>query len=203
MESHYLPWSSSQGGSAFPARQGSDRSEYMWFFKVSTVDPSFMLLSHNMGAASVTRDGRYFEPLDTPLHRYAVGATFCPHDANTAYLVQGQLGTVSRSHPYSGLWRTRDKGRTWNQVYRMPEGTHGCRGPWGKQLVAVDPHPNRRGHIYFATIDDGLIRSVDDGRSWQTVAFEGFPVKTLTAACGQQERTVLYVIVGVNACLAG
>ncbi|MFZ5828659.1 MAG: hypothetical protein ACOY3P_01155, partial [Planctomycetota bacterium] len=183
---------------AFPTRQGSDRSEYMWFFRVSNVDPSFMLLSHNMGAASIARDGRCFEPLDMPLHRYAVGATFCPHDGNVAYLIQGHKGHASSAASYSGIWRTRDMGRTWTQIYRMPEETRDCMGPWGKQLLAVDPHPDRAGHIYFATIDNGLIRSVDDGVTWQSVAFPGLPVKTIATASGPKERTVLYVIVGVK-----
>jgi hypothetical protein len=72
---------------AFPARQGSDRSEYMWFLEVSPLNSSFMILSHNMGAAFVTRNGRRFEPLDLSLHRSTNDVAFSPHDGNTAYLV--------------------------------------------------------------------------------------------------------------------
>jgi hypothetical protein len=151
-----------------------------------------------MGGAFVTRNGRGFEPLDLPLHRSTNDVAFSPHDAGTAYLVQGQIGEVSRADPYSGIWRTQDTGRTWTQIYRMPQGTHACRGPWGKQVLVVDPHPERCEHLYFATIDDGLIRSLNGGRTWQGVAFQGLPVKTLAASRGPARRTVLYVIVGVK-----
>jgi len=80
----------------------------------------------------------------------------------------------------------------------MPADTTQCRGPAGKQQVAVDPHPARSGHIYFGSLHRGLVRSVDDGKTWQSVAFDGLPVKTIEAAKGPDNQTILYVIVGLK-----
>jgi len=180
----------------FPPGQGSDRSEWMYYFKVSPVDPTFMLINDNMGSGYVSRDGRMFEPVDSPRHKPGTNVTFCPHDGKTAYAIQGQVGAVGDSAPYSGIWRTRDKGKTWTQIYARPSSTPSVKGPSGKNELAVDPHPGRAGHLYFASNHRGLVRSVDDGQTWQVVAFPGLPIKTLAAAKGPANSTVLYVIVG-------
>ena len=185
---------------AFPPGQGSDRCEWMHFFKVSPADSTFMMTGIDMGAALVARDGRHFEPNDTPLHRWANNVTFCPHSGNTAYLLQGhsfsKLGKMNLEDPVYGIWRTRDKGTTWQQIYTMPPDAPSCRGPAGKQQIAIDPHPNRSHHIYYGSLHRGLIRSTDDGNSWHVTAFRGYPVKTISTARGNQGKTILYVIVG-------
>jgi len=185
----------------FPPYQGSDRSEWMHFFKVSPADPTFMLNGFDMGPAYISTDGREFESLDLPLHRFALNVSFSPHDGNTAYLLYGTAcGTVGYCYTTEsvipGIWRTEDKGETWEQIYQMPDNTPQCKGPAGKNQIAEDPHPGRSDHIYFGSNHRGLVRSVDDGASWEVVAFEGHPIKTLDAAKGPEDQTVLYVIVG-------
>ncbi len=67
--------------------------------------------------------------------------------------------------PGSGLFRSRDKGTTWEQL----TGNGLPSGKWGRTGVAVSPDGQR----VYATIDDaeqsGLYRSDDGGSSWALI----------------------------------
>ncbi len=185
----------------FPPYQGSARSEWMHFFKVSPVDPTFMMTGFDMSAAFVAMDGREFQPVDMPLHRLALNVRFSTHHGPTAYLLYGHpCGSVGYCYPTEtaipGIWRTRDKGQSWEQIYTMPDNTPKYKGPAGKNQIAEDPHSDRRDHIYFGSHHRGLVRSIDDGDTWDVVAFAGRPIKTLSVAKGPDNTTLMYVIVG-------
>ena len=192
----------------FPPYQGSDRTEWMHFFRVSEANPTFMMVGLDMTGAYISQDGREFKPVDLPFHRFPLNVSFSPHDGNTGYMLYGHAcGSVGACYPgesvIPGIWRTRDKGETWEQIYTMPPNTPKCKGPGGKNQIQVDPHPNRNDHIYFGSIHRGLLRTVDDGESWQVVAFEGHPIKTMAAAKGPENKTILYVIVGEKGVTGG
>ena len=185
----------------FPPYQGSDRTEWMHYFKVSPVDPTFMMVGLDMTGAFYSTNGREFKSVDMHLHRWANNVTFSPHDGHTAYMHYGHsCDSLSACYPpdspIPGIWRTTDKGASWEQIYTMPSDAPQCRGPAGKQQIAIDPHPGHSGHIYFGSLHRGLMRSVDHGRSWESIAFGGYPVKTIEAAKGADGQTILYVIVG-------
>jgi hypothetical protein len=172
----------------------------MHYFKVSPVDPTFMMTGNDMTAAYYSTDGQEFQPVDMPLHRWANNVTFSPHDGEVAYMHYGHsCDSVGACYPAQkaipGIWRTKDKGETWEQIYTMPPDAPECRGPAGKQQIVIDPHTDRKDHIYLGSYHLGLVRSVDDGKTWQSVAFKGSPVKTIEAAKGPDNRTILYVIV--------
>jgi hypothetical protein len=189
-----------KGASDFPPYHGSDRSEWMNFFKVSPADPAFMMTGNDMTSAMYSVDGREFVPVDAMLHRSAANAAFSPHDRNVAFLLQGHREPIPDAYPTEsvlpGIWRTRDRGGSWQQIYRMDAASPQCTTPSGKQPIVVDPHPERARHIYYGSHHAGLLRSVDDGSTWQVVAFAGHPIKTLDAASGPDKTTILYVVVG-------
>lgn len=189
-----------KGSADFPPYHGSDRSEWMNFFKVSPADPSFMMTGNDMTSAMCSVNGREFLPVDAPLHRSAANAAFSAHDGNVAFLLQGHREPISDAYPTEsvlpGIWRTRDRGASWQQIYRMDAASPQCTTPSGKQPILVDPHAERSGHIYYGSHHAGLVRSVDDGSTWQVIGFKGHPIKTLDAASGPDKSTILYVVVG-------
>ena len=120
---------------AFPARQGSDRSEYMWFFEVSPQNPSFMIMSHNMGAHS-SRATAADSSLLT--YRCTVQRTTLPSLRTMAIRPTSYKGKSGKSLapiriPASGARGTQaEHGRksTACRKARMPVGGHGASRCW-------------------------------------------------------------------------
>ena len=77
----------------FPPYHGSDRTEWMHFFRVSEVDPTFMMVGLDMTGAFISIDGREFKPVDMHLHRWVNNVSFCPYDGNTAYVADERQGS--------------------------------------------------------------------------------------------------------------
>ena len=175
----------------FPPYQGSDRSEYMTFFKVSPADPTFMFAGHNMSVPHISTNGREFRPVELSFHFFSYNAGFSPHDKNTGFLLHDDHSASA----IDGIWRTKNRGKSWEQIYQSEPDAPGIRLSVGKQPILVDPHPDRSGHIYFAAREKGLLRSLDNGATWQVAAFEGKAVKTMDAAKGPDDKTILYAVV--------
>jgi len=163
--------------------QGSDRSEWISFFKTSPVNPAFMLVGADLGRAYFTNTalgGSEFVPVDVPIYRTST-ASFHPLDSATAYLLLEE-----REAPGTGgWWRTTDEGVTWEQILDTTAT------PVGKNLLVVDP--SNPAHLFVGTISDGLMRSIDHGATWQTVAFAGASILTLEIAA---DGSSLYLIPG-------
>jgi hypothetical protein len=168
----------------FPPNQGSDRSEWMYYFKVSPVDPTFMLTNDNMGSGFLSRDGRMFEPVDSPRHRFGTNLTFCPHDGKTAYAIQGHMGAANSGTPYSGIWRTRDRGATWKQNFDktpLRSTDHGKTftpfaygGPFKEAMqIALASDGKHRG---VGRAEYGFVTTRDGGLSWIGSTFATDPV---------------------------
>ncbi len=195
----------------FPAGMGQDRGQYCTYYGVSPVNSDFQLFCMNMAGATTvySKDGKSFNPVEMPVTSGAVRGAFSPHDGNTGFLLYGARATASllpastntplnclQSGNPSGLWRTTDRGDKWHQIYEVPQNSYYLPvNSLGKAAVTVDPHPNRAGHIYFGTLTDGLIRSTDDGATWQPVAFPGRMIGAV-AASHNSTNTSLYAIVG-------
>jgi len=157
-----------------------------------------MVYGFDMSTPAYSTDGRCFRPVEVPHLRGPTSVAFDPHDASTAYLLFwcGASPTKHESDHNFGLWRTRDRGRTWHQIYRPRRSTYRSVVPWGKRHVVIEPTPARRGHVYFGSPTNGLVRSTDDGKAWEVAAFRGRIVKTLAIAARPAGGTVLYAIVG-------
>ena len=194
-----FPGSMHQESSKFAAGQGSDRGEWMHFFKVSPADSTFMLTGFDMGTPSYSTDGKEFQPLEIPHHRFSANASFSPHDGETAYMLYSHGGAVPSGNHMYGIWRTRDKGKNWNQIYMTPSDSYENQNQLGQNQIVEDPHFDRRHHIYFGSFQRGLMRSVDDGENWEVIAFPGRVIKTLSPVKGPDNKTVIYVIVGPEA----
>ena len=180
----------------FPPGGGADRGEWLTCFGVSPADPRFMLYTFDIGAAAYSSDGRYFQPAELPPESAGVTAAFHPHDGNTGYLLFHRSSTTLPSSGINGIWRTEDKGKTWARIYAVPRGSYEAFKSRGKHLIVVDPHPSRGHHIYFGSFHRGLLRSIDNGKTWREAAFNRRSIKSLAAGIRPGGGTVLYVIAG-------
>lgn len=85
-----------------------------------------------------------------------------PHQSNLLYL----------GSRHEGLWKSTDRGATWQRVGGVPSGTANR----GVAFVAFDPiagsegEPTRR--IYAGVAGKGVYRSEDAGRTWQLLPTE-------------------------------
>ena len=168
--------------------QGYDRTEWVNAFGVSPADGRFMLMGTDVGRLVYSTDGREFVAAEVP-SRQVVSVAFDPLDGMVGY---AWVGGRYQAPANSGWWRTRDQGRTW-ELMRPASGHRIPDHPWDKCLLAADPAPERRQHIYVATYGDGLWRSKNGGRTWEQIAFPNHAVCTLAMA---RDGSRLYLIVG-------
>lgn len=72
--------------------------------------------------------------------------------------------------PYGGLWRSDDEGRSWRLVSRKVRFSgFGSYRQWGG-ILRFDP---RDGSLLAGTAWDGLMRSRDCGRTWESLGLSG------------------------------
>lgn len=192
---------------------GEMRGQRINFFGISPANPDFMIMTGNMaGQGFVSKNGKEFETFGTEAGWSGNTFGFSPHDGTLAFALMGTKvygGTNDANwgteHPF-GLYRTEDTGTTWTQVLRLPENIPGDntsmnttpgQEPIGKRALLVDPAPDRSTHVYYASSEKGLIRSVSNGDvgTWEVVAFENKFVKTMSAGLSKGNVTRLYLIV--------
>ncbi len=171
----------------FAPGEGSDRAEWVSGFGVSPLvadgfETPLMLQVTDLGPLVVSHEGQRFVPADLPIAGgHAVA--FSPHDGNRAYAFMRHDPVIGIDH---GWWRSDDRGRTWQYMVAAPE----IRGQM-RNLIH-DPHPGRAAHLYLTAAGDGIMRSTDDGQTFETIDVGGH-VHTL-AAVAEGKRTHLYVV---------
>lgn len=204
----------------FPAFQGSDRSEQLTGWGVSPHDfPEgwWIMYTTDLGHLDISVNGKpgelaNFTPSTLPFIA-PKSPVFHPHSDGDlssgtelwAYVLAGSNRKLN-GNGFSGMWRTRDKGQSWEQVFSEPLDDSNLyelyARPTGDEIL-VDPHPDRAGHVYYAHYKRGLFRSKVAGSeenaslvldSWETIAFPGFRIKHLSA-CVNGGETVLYMVV--------
>ncbi len=125
-----------------------------------------------------------------------------PNDGNIVY-----LGTRQ-----AGLWRSVDRGATWNRIESFPDVTEAGPPPkpqeWWKRpngvvFVIFDPRsgsPGKGSSVIYAGASlmqtDNLFRSTDAGRTWQAVAGEPVQYRPLRAVLAS--GGVLYIAYGTD-----
>ena len=150
-----------------------------------------------------TEDGTNFKPLVMPhigtQDCAAQSIEFSRYDASTMYLLVAHdyWKRIDPATSPAGLWRSTNRGKTWEHLYRIPAGEYERYGnnP-GRTHVLEDPSPARRRHLYFGTTSHGIVRSTDGGTSWANVAtpLSNRCIKTLAAGVTGDGGTVLYAI---------
>lgn len=182
---------------------GWDHMENIRDLSVSPVDPKLRAVVDNEWTVVLTGDGANLKPLVMPHigtpHCEAQSIEFSRYDASTIYLLVAHdyWKSIDPAVSPAGLWRSTDRGSTWEHLYRIPAGHYERYGnnP-GRTHVLEDPSPSRKNHLYFGTTSHGIVRSTDGGASWETVAapLSNRCIKTLAAGVTDDGGTVLYAI---------
>lgn len=165
--------------------QGTDRTEWISFFRVHPTNPKFMLQGTDLGRVVHTNTalgGTEFVASEMPL-RHACSVSFNPHHPGTAYVLMDRGNAV---HP-TGWYRTTDEGVTWSHFFT----TTAQRGLLN--LLVVNTASNRANHIYIGTLTDGVHRSTDNGATFQAWRFGGQRVVSMSL---NADGSALYVLTG-------
>lgn len=119
------------------------------------------------GLIHMTRDGKTWENVSIPNLPERAGVTLIEashHDAAAAYAIT-QVGRQEESSVY----RTRDYGKTWQQIAGLPAN---------EPTLVVRDDPERAG-LLFAGSSKGIYMSFDDGDHWQSLQLN-LPVTPVT-----------------------
>lgn len=90
------------------------------------------------------------------------GIALDPNNPNRVYLALGK-----RSDGKGGIFRSENRGETWEKLLDMAFEGNGRNARWMGECIAVDPLNSHI--IYGGTRKNGLWRSTDDGKIWSKV----------------------------------
>lgn len=173
-------------GSEVPYR-GYDRSEWISAFGVSPViseghEAPLMLMVTDLGGVTYCEDGEAWLPADLP-YNGGIAVGFNPHDGDVGYAMAHKILSPARAY----LFRTEDRGKTWERL------TSASYFRVQRNMIAVNPDPEQREHIYIATLE-GVKRSLDNGETWAVVPeTSGLDIRTLRF---NADGSSLYIING-------
>ena len=127
---------------------------------VSTLQAGEIWAGTSNGLIQVTRNGASWEnatPAGLPARATVRALEASPHDPAEAYAVLALPGGME---PHPMIYRTRDFGKTWQEIHTgMPDYP-------GATIVRGDPV--RKGLLYAGTTD-AIYLSFDDGDHWQSL----------------------------------
>lgn len=187
----------------FPAGAGWSHMESTMDISVSPLDPDFRAVLENEWGAVVTEDGLNYKPLRMP-HIGTPGCSaqsveFSRYDPDTLYLrlAHEYWNSMEAADSPAGLWRSTDRGATWQHLYRPPAGGYEFNSADNSGTTFLeDPCLLRTNHLWFGTTSDGLMRSTDNGVTWTSAVPElaDRRIRTVAAATNGADETILYVI---------
>ncbi|MEM9227133.1 MAG: LamG-like jellyroll fold domain-containing protein, partial [Verrucomicrobiota bacterium] len=184
------------------------------------LNPSFLLFADEMSGVVLSRsmvpsgdgDVPHFEPIDFPFLIYywtALTAEFSRHNQDTLYFATANYEPgvypdyATPTMPYQempwGIWKTTDRGYSWEQIYSIPDGSYETK--WrGKRTIMEDPSGTRSDQLYFGSSSRGLLRTTDSGTTWNVVhpQLSGRAIRTIDAGVDSSGDTVMYVIAGLD-----
>ncbi|VGO13042.1 hypothetical protein PDESU_01596 [Pontiella desulfatans] len=192
----------------FAPGAGWSHMESTMDISVSPLDPNFRAVLENEWGAVYTEDGINYKPL----RMQHIGAPECSaqsvefsrYDADTFYLriAHEYWDSIDPVNSPAGLWRSTDRGETWQHLYQPPAGgyEHDSADNNGRTMILEDPCPARSNHLWFASTSEGLLRSTDNGASWSSVADGLFRrrMRMVTAVTNDANETILYAIAEKN-----
>lgn len=184
--------------------RGWDHAQVANDLSISPLDPDFMVFIDNVNAVLMTENGRYFQPLSMPFVNHQDceprSVEFSIYDKDTFYFIitPDYWNTVDYASWPAGLWRTADRGASWEHIYKLSEGQYERIGNnTARSLVLEDPCNVRSNHLFFGTTSHGIVRSTDGGESWSALVPElnNRRIKTMSAGTFGENQTVLYAVV--------
>ncbi|MEA2068510.1 MAG: hypothetical protein U9P12_04855, partial [Verrucomicrobiota bacterium] len=192
----------------FAPGAGWSHMESTMDISVSSLDPNFRAVLENEWGAVYTEDGLNYKPLrmqhiGTP-ECSAQSVEFSRYDADTIYLrlAHEYWDNIAPSNSPAGVWRSTDRGETWQHLYQPPAGgyEHDSADNNGRTMMLEDPCPARSNHLWFASTSEGLLRSTDNGASWSSVTDGLFRrrMRMVTAVTNAANETILYAIAEKN-----
>jgi hypothetical protein len=123
---------------------------------VSTIDSKLRGFIDIEWTAVFTEDKVNFKPMHMPhigtSGRAAITVEFSRYDPFTIYLLVSHdywSNMTSEKSP-SELWRSKDRGNSWEHIYKLPEGAYERNGNFsGGKLILEDPSPACANNICF------------------------------------------------------
>jgi len=94
------------------------------------------------------------------------GIALDKNNANVVYACLGKYAPNSTAGD-AGIYKSTDRGVSWNRVYAVPFGGNWC-FRWVGEPIVVDP--NNSAVVYCGTRRNGLVRSTDSGAAWGVVS---------------------------------
>ncbi len=128
---------------------------------------------------------------DGQLRVGTVGAlAVAPSDANVIYMGTGSAEPRGNTSPGAGMYRSTDKGKTWNHVGLPAAG----------QIGRIQVHPKDPDLVYVAAVgslfarnvERGVFRSRDGGGSWEKVLFVSDSTGVVDLAMNPSNPRILY-----------
>jgi hypothetical protein len=185
------------------AGAGWSHMESTMDISVSPLDPDFRAVLENEWGAVVTEDGLNYKPLRMP-HIGTPGCSaqsveFSKYDADTIYLriAHDYWKNLAAADSPAGLWRSTDRGASWQQLYQPPAGGYEFDSADNSGTTFLeDPCLLRPDHLWFGSTSHGLMRSTDNGVTWTSAVPElaDRRIRTVAAATNGANETILYVI---------
>jgi photosystem II stability/assembly factor-like uncharacterized protein len=133
---------------------------------------TFYMGSVGGGVWKTENSGRTWYPIsDEGIPIGSIGAiAVAPSNANVVYVGTGESDIRSQNSYGIGMYKSIDAGKTWAAIGLEKTRQIG--------RVVVDPKDANRvyvaalGHIYTATPDRGVYRSLDGGKTWKKILFD-------------------------------
>jgi photosystem II stability/assembly factor-like uncharacterized protein len=132
--------------------------------------PDLLYQQNHCGMYRSEDGGRSWQSIEAGLpSSFGFPAAVHPRDPATLYLVPLNGDSVGRYVPdaSAAVWRTRDRGETWQALRKGLPQRHAFLGVL-RQALATDPLDPAG--VYFGTTSGSLFASADEGESWKDIA---------------------------------
>ncbi|MBQ8391495.1 MAG: hypothetical protein IJX50_02990 [Clostridia bacterium] len=146
--------------------RGGEGGQMIMSAAVSPVNPNLVLFGTDMGGLWRSVDGgeNWYSVTDNINMRAVMGIEFHPTKENLVYCIQSAKGTglakSLKNTSMDGLYRSKDGGRTWEQVLHALFLVNGA----SQELIQFDDN----GNVYVLS-REGVYKSTDDGENWKCI----------------------------------